>query len=211
MIKYILFDFDGTLVDSRQIALTIFNQLAGKYRFRKVAPEDIAQLRKLSIPERCRMLKLPIYKIPFIVMEARLLYTSYLQELCVFEGIKAMLDALTDQQFNLAVLSSNAQANIRTVLQKNQIGTITTIFPASSLFGKNAVIKKFLKISKLHPSQVIYVGDELRDVLACKKSGIRVIFVSWGYDSMEAVSAARPDYIANKPEDILSIVQAACS
>lgn len=208
MNQYILFDFDGTLVDSRRTALTILNQLAVKYGFKQVQLEDIEQLRKLSILERCRFLKLPMYKIPFIVMEARQLYVSHLQDLCLFEGIKGMLDELKKRQFNLAILSSNSPSNIRTVLQTNQLNIIDTIFPASTLFGKDALIRKFIKINKLHPSQVMYVGDELRDVLACKKSGVPIIWVSWGYDSVEAVRAAGPDFIVNKPEEILSIVQA---
>jgi phosphoglycolate phosphatase len=174
-----------------------------------VVLEDIEQLRKLSILERCRLLKIPLYKIPLIVMESRLLYASYLQNLCIFEGIKGMLEELNYQGLNLAVLSSNSESNIRTILQNNHIDTIKTIFPASTLFGKDAQINKFLKINKLHPSQVIYVGDELRDVVACKKSGIRIIWVSWGYDSLEAVRAAEPDYIVNKPQEMLSVVQAA--
>ncbi|QHT70771.1 HAD hydrolase-like protein [Rhodocytophaga rosea] len=179
MKQYILFDFDGTLVDSRQSALTIFNQLADKYHFKHILPEDIEPLRKLSLLQRCRFLKLPIYKIPFIVREARLLYRSHLQNICLFEGIKPMLEELTKRHFTLAVLSSNSESNIQTILQKNHIDTIDSIIAGSTLFSKQTLIKKFIKVNKLHPSQLIYVGDELRDVIACKKSGVPIIWVSW--------------------------------
>ena len=207
MIRYILFDFDGTLVDSREAAVAIFNQLAEKHRFKKVTHEDIEVLRKLTILQRCRLLKLPVYKIPFIVMESRVLYTQYLQRIPLVEGIKGMLSELSKLPFTQAVLSSNSEANIRLILEENQIDAIKAVYHSSGLFGKDAVIKKFLKIHKLHPSEVIYVGDELRDIIACTKSGIRIIFVSWGYDSAEAVSEANPDFIVNTPEEIVSLMQ----
>jgi phosphoglycolate phosphatase len=71
------------------------------------------------------------------------------------------------------------------------------------------VINKFLRAHKLQPSQVIYVGDELHDIIACRKSGIQVIWVGWGYDSIEAVSGAKPDFIVNTPEEILHLLPSA--
>lgn len=206
MIRYILFDFDGTLVDSKEIAVSIFNQLAEKYSFKKVDKEDINYLRTLSILERCRFLNLPFYKVPWIVLESRALYKSYIQKLLLFDGIKNMLEELKNQGFNLVVLSSNSESNIRTFLQKNQPDTFNTIYTSSNIFGKDTVIKRFLKTYKLNSSQVIYVGDELRDIIACRKSSVEVIWVSWGYDSIEAVRRAKPDFIINKPEEILKVL-----
>ncbi|MDF2652879.1 HAD hydrolase-like protein [Pelosinus fermentans] len=40
------------------------------------------------------------------------------------------------------------------------------------MFGKNEDIKRFLKTHKLKESEVIYVGDEARDIIAGKKSGV---------------------------------------
>jgi phosphoglycolate phosphatase len=207
MIQYILFDFDGTLVDSKEIAVLIFNQLAEKYNFKKVDKEHIKYLRTLSIMERCRFLNLPFYKIPWIVLESRALYKSYIQKLIPFDGIKSMLEELKNMGLNLVVLSSNSESNIRTFLQKNQPDTFNTIYTSSNIFGKDAVIKRFLKAHKLNSCQVIYVGDELRDIIACRKSGVEVVWVSWGYDSIEAVRGAKPDFIINKPEEILEVVK----
>lgn len=206
MIQYILFDFDGTLVNSKEIAVSILNQLAAKHNFKKVGKQDIKYLRTLSILERCRFLNLPFYKVPWIVLESRALYKSYIQKLLLFDGIKSMLEELQNQGFDLAVLSSNSESNIRTFLQKNQIESFKTIFTSSNIFGKDAVIKRFLKTHKLSNSQVIYVGDELRDIIACRKSGIGVIWVSWGYDSIEALREVKPDFIVNRPEEILTVI-----
>ena len=64
-----------------------------------------------------------------------------------------------------------------------------------------------LKAFNLKKSEVIYVGDELRDIIACKKVGIKVIWVGWGYDVEDVVKQEYPDYIVHIPNEILGIVQ----
>ena len=57
----------------------------------------------------------------------------------------------------------------------------------------------------LHPSNVLYVGDEVRDIEAAKKAGIRIAAVTWGYNSKKALEAYKPDYLVTKPEELLQI------
>ena len=50
-----------------------------------------------------------------------------------------------------------------------------------------------------------------RDVAACKKAGVNVIWVSWGYDVIETVKKDAPDYMVNTPMEIVQVVQGAYS
>jgi phosphoglycolate phosphatase len=209
MIQYVLFDFDGTLADSKAVALSILNQLAEKYGFNRITPSDLESLRKLSIPEKCRFLNLPLYKIPLLAATARVLYKDAVPALRPFDGIKNLLKTLQMQGIQPAILSSNSEPNIRAFLHHNAIDAITIIHCSHDIFGKDAVIRRFLKAHRLSAAQVVYVGDEQRDVTACRKCGVRVIWVSWGYDSLEAAGPAGPDFIAHTPEELLRIVLAA--
>jgi len=207
MSKYIAFDFDGTLVDSQDIAISVVNQLANKHDFKPIEREDIEHLKGLSVFDRCKFLNVPVYKLPFGAPEFYRIYKKSIKNLLFFDGISNLLKELGAMDYNLAIISSNSETIIRDFLKNNQIDNIDQIFCSSNLFGKDKVIKKFLKRNKLKSSELIYVGDESRDVIACKKVGVEVIWVSWGYDSMDTIQEESPDYIAKEPKEILEIVK----
>ncbi|MNF15821.1 Pyrophosphatase PpaX [compost metagenome] len=50
------------------------------------------------------------------------------------------------------------------------------------------------------------MGDELRDVQACKRIGVKVAAVTWGYDSVKLLTEAEPDYLCEAPVDILGLI-----
>ena len=145
MIKYIIFDFDGTLADSREVFISVFNQIAEKHNYRKMEAENLHHLRTLTITERCRYLKVPLYRIPFLATEFLSLYKKALQNVVLFEGIKELLEALNSIGYEMAIISSNAESNISDFLKSNGIGTISKIYCSTSLFGKDKLIKGFLK------------------------------------------------------------------
>ncbi|WNS74701.1 HAD-IA family hydrolase [Bacillus sp. DTU_2020_1000418_1_SI_GHA_SEK_038] len=205
MIKYIIFDFDGTIANSQYAFVSAWNHLAEKHRFKKLEHESLEDLKKLTIKERSRVLNFPMYKLPILMPE---LYTAYRQsilDVTLFEGMKELLSELEIRGYHTAIISSNTEDNIREFLNRNGI-KVTDILCSSRIFGKDKVIKKFLKSHNLQPSEVIYVGDEHRDIVACKKCNVKVIWVGWGYDGIEVVQSENPDYMIQTPDEILQIV-----
>ncbi len=209
MFKHIIFDFDGTMVDSTDVLLSVFNELSSKYKFNPINREEIELLRNMSVIERSRYVNFPLRKIPTIVADFNRLYNNNLKKVKFFDGVKEVLDELRASGYQLSIISSNSEKNIREFLKNNGIDYIDEVISATHFFGKDKTIKKYLKSNKLEKPQVIYVGDEKRDVVACKKIGVKVIWVEWGYDSRENVMNKGPDYIANTPENIIDIVKGA--
>jgi len=205
MIKYVVFDFDGTLVDSKAVFIELYNAMAKREGYKLMTPENIEHLRTLSISERCSYLKMPLYKIPFVAAKFLKQYKASIHLLKFNEGIDAMLSGLLGDEIPLAVLSSNSAKNIDTFFKQSGID-INDIYCSSNIFGKDKVLKKFLAQKKLKPSEILYIGDESRDIIACRKLGIEIAWVSWGYDSIEAISDCPPDHVIHSTDELLKLI-----
>jgi phosphoglycolate phosphatase len=206
MLKYVIFDFDGTLADSRLVLVSAWNLLAKKYNFKEMKLEELDAMKKLSIKERSKLLKLPLYKLPVILPQFFQLYRQSIKDIKSFNGIKEMLNGLEKKGYKIAVISSNSKENILYFLRHYHMNNIKEILCSSKIHGKDRLINRFLREKNLKPSEVIYVGDEHRDLVACKKTGIKMIWVGWGYDAEEIVDPLKPDYKVYTPADILKVL-----
>ncbi|MGM9927066.1 MAG: HAD-IA family hydrolase [Bacillus sp. (in: firmicutes)] len=198
MKKYVIFDFDGTLANSKEVATKVLHQLADDYQFPKIDLEQIASLQGYAESvEQFERIAEQFYK----------RYKESLHEIHLFDGIKEMLQQLHDSGKLLAVISSNEESNIRAYFQKQEIAFISEVYTSSNLLGKDIMIDRFCEKHQIDKREVIYVGDELRDLRACKKSGVDMIWVRWGFGSEAQVQHEGPTYYAETPNDIIDFTK----
>lgn len=204
--KHIIFDFDGTLVDSTVTFASAWNTLAKKYQFKEIDLNEIDLLKKLSIAERCKRFNFPLYKLPMILPQFYRLYRQSIVDVRLIDGIKELLNEIELMNYKITIISSNATENILEFLKMNGIDSVSNVLCSSRIFGKDKVIKKFINDANLKKSDLIYIGDEHRDIVACKSVGIPIIWVGWGYDALEVVQSINPDYMVSSPEEIINIL-----
>ena len=121
------------------------------------------------------------------------LKTEHLDDIPLFPGVDGMLRALADQGHVLAMVSSDSEANVRRSLGEHNTRRIAHYACGASLFGKASKFKQVLKRAGIPASQTIAIGDEVRDVEAARKAGIRFGAVTWGYATAEALRAHGAD------------------
>lgn len=207
-IKVIIFDFDGTVADTFDALLTISNNLASEFGYAPTSPEEISQIKNLTTREIIRRSGVPVYKIPFLLRKVISELNSKIHVLSPVEGMKAALFELKDQGNKLGIITSNDRENVRIFLQNNGLLELFTfIYGGTRIFGKSRVINSFLRQANLHPQQVIYVGDETRDIEAAKKSNIKIIAVSWGFNSRNILKQQKPDFLIEHPQQLVEVIK----
>jgi phosphoglycolate phosphatase len=209
MTKHFVFDFDGTIANSLEVVVKTFNVLAEKYGFQTVKPEHYSTLQKLPIHKKLKVLNIPYYKVlsmKKVGAEFKKKYSEFLDEIDVIEGMREVCAELQKMGCRLSILSSNSKENINHFLKHHQLEGFDHIYSSEGLFGKQHTLNKFTKQTGIAKADIIYVGDELRDIEACKKSNVRMVAVTWGLDSLELLKSAEPDFVALKPNDLLKLV-----
>lgn len=204
---YLIFDFDGTIVDSFHGVFELFNNLADEFEFRKITVEDINFLRDLNSWDVIKHLGVPLYKIPNIIYQVRKRLYSEMHRLPPVPDLPIVLKQLHQAGFTLGILTSNSTENVSLWLNQHKLDHLFNfIREESNFFGKKHMLKKIIKTHQTIASDTFYIGDETRDIEAANYSKVNSIAVTWGFNSEKALIQYRPHHIARKPEDILTIL-----
>ncbi len=206
-IKVIAFDFDGTIADTHDTFVDIVNRLSDEFGYEPVHGEELERLKKLSSREIIKESKIPFFQIPIILQRIKSELNKEIGNLHPFKGLKNSLIILKERGYILGIVTSNMKSNVVTFLEKNDLDNLFDfVYSGTPLFGKDRVINRLIKLHKLTRENIIYVGDETRDIQAAKKSHIKMIAVSWGFNSPEVLSKHNPDYLIDQPQDLLEIL-----
>ena len=206
MTKVIIFDFDGTLADTIDILLSITNRLSAEFGFKSATKEELAQLSNLNSWQILQYSGISIFKFPLLIRRLKAELHSQVPYIQLFPGIKEVLLELKKRGFQLGIITSNSRENVLGALEKNGLQDTFTFIYSGSTFGKHKVINKWLRIENIHTEKVVYVGDEIRDIDAAKKTGIKVIAVGWGFNSPQALAAQNPNFLIERPQELIEIM-----
>lgn len=207
MIKICIFDFDGTIANTIPITLSIIKRYALLDYKKDLNDELIQELRDKPIPEIFKILKIPIIKLPFIAGKIGTELNKEIAKIKPIKDVENTLNGLKKLGLTLGIVSSNSSESIKKFLYQNNLEIFDFIYTNSRVFGKPSSLKKVLKNYKCSKDEIIYVGDEIRDIEAARKVGTKIISVSWGVNSKEKLQSYNPDYLIDQPLEILSVFQ----
>jgi phosphoglycolate phosphatase len=201
----VIFDFDGTLADSFPWVLRTVDEVADRFKFRRLRDGELEALRYCNAREVMKRLGVPRWKVPMIARYVRTRMAQDVDQIGLFPGAGEMLDQLADAGLRLAVVSSNGEATIRTVLGAHA-RHVSAIAGGVSLFGKRGKLLRMSRLTGVEPRSAIVIGDEIRDLNAAKAARMAFGAVSWGLTRPEALQAGRPEALFRQMSDIRRFV-----
>lgn len=197
-----IFDFDGTIADSREWFFGSLNGVADRFGFRVTTADEREKLRDLSTREILRELRIPMWKMPSIARYMRELAATQIETIRLFEGIPDALWRLRESGTAIAIVSSNDEQNVRKVLGSELAAAIDFYGCGTSLFGKTPKLRQTIRRFGVEPLRTVCVGDETRDIDAARGAGGIAAAVGWGYATLEALRRHHPDILLTRVEEI---------
>ena len=202
----LIFDFDGTIADTFAEGIRIYNELAEEYSLRAVSHDEIEDLRDLTTNDLMNHLGVRRSKLPVLLTKGRRRLKRSISRLPLIAGMGDVLPELRSQSTCFGILTSNAADNVESFLESHGLTDLFTfVSTTSKLSGKHKHLRSIARTFSLDPKEMLYIGDEIRDVRAAQKAGIACTAVSWGFNSRDSLIANKPTYIADHPNELPGI------
>lgn len=207
MVKTIICDFDGTIADTLPKIFELYDKYHEEFSLPKLSRKEAEELRNKSAFEIIRSFGISIIKIPGIANKIKKELNISITEIKMFPGIVEVLKNIKTKGLQLGLLTSNSQENVEKYLEFQQINKLFDfVHSEKSLFGKSTALGKIIAKYSLEKTETVYVGDEVRDIDASRDNGIKIISVTWGFNTKGVLQKNNPDFIVLKPEEILKII-----
>jgi phosphoglycolate phosphatase len=202
----LIFDFDGTIADTLSAIIRMINEHAEEFHIQPLNAKDVEDLRGLSNAEIIKKYKIPLVKVPGLMIRSQKELHHRMNEVSLFPGIRDLVLELKARGVGLGILTSNSEENVRKLLRARGLDVFDFIHSESNFLGKNRALLHLLQKHGLSRENVVYVGDEVRDIEACQKISVAIIAVSWGFHRREFLGRHHPTYLVDTAEEIRALV-----
>lgn len=201
-----IFDFDGTLADTLEASIQIYQELAAQHGLTPLEASELPALREMGAKQVLAHLGISKFRVPSLLLQGRKLLRQRLLEIPLIVGMEETLKTLRERQPNLGILTSNSTENVELFLKVHGLSHyFEFISSTSKLSGKHKHLRAIARTFSVPTSHLLYIGDEIRDIKAAKKAGTRSVAVTWGFNSPQSLSNEHPDHLVNTPAELLNL------
>ena len=211
MVKAILFDFDGTLVDTSEGIIQTFNSVMSRFglhpwprrRITAGIGKPLATLFKEIRPE-CR---------PFQLQEMLKAYEELAREedpkkVRLQPNVRRTLTSLSES-VQMGVVTSRRGRGARRILRRFELeGYFSAIIGIESVERPKPdaqPLRLALELLRVPAEEALMVGDTLDDVRSARNAGVKSAAVTTGYQAASTLLAAEPDYIIHDLSELMQL------
>ena len=215
-VKLLLFDYDGTLVDSAKMiiegTIEAFNRCGLAIPKQEEIKAGIGQKLDIAIKSY-----LPLEHKGTrdeVIRQYRQWYAEKDLEGTQFEplfkNIKPVLEKLYQDGWNLGIATNKSLRGLNRGLLHHKIEKFFSIIMTADNFipkPNKAMAMHALKTLKVKNSDAFMIGDTVYDIKMGKNAKINTIGVTWGYNTKEELNRAHADHIINDPSELVKILK----
>jgi phosphoglycolate phosphatase len=216
MKKYdtVIFDLDGTLLNTLDDLTDSVNYAMDVYGFpcreieevRRFVGNGVGRLIELSIPDG---LNNPQYE--KCLADFRNHYSGNMQnKTAAYKEINGLLEELSEKGYKLAIVSNKFDKAVKGLNQVYFGEYIkVAIGESENIRRKPAPDTVFQALEELDSTadRAVYVGDSEVDVKTAKNSGIVCVGVTWGFRGRAVLEQEGADFIIDRPQELLKIIE----
>ena len=212
-VSAVLFDLDGTLVDSAPDLAGTANDMRAA---RGLAPMPYATLRRMVGAGARGMMGLAFEVVPgheafealreefFSLYEKRLLQLTR-----VFEEVPPLLGELRQRALPWGIVTNKAGRFAKPLIEGLSLHeeAVVQVYGDTTAHAKPhpEPLLEAARRLQLQPEQCVYVGDDLRDIQAGRAAGMQTLAAAWGYlGASEPIEAWGADSIVNSPQELMA-------
>jgi phosphoglycolate phosphatase len=214
MTRLIVFDCDGTLVDSQHLIIDAMRTTFTAHGLPPPADDAVRHIVGLSLAEAIAALLPGLgqadlaalvdgFRQAFQAMRRQALLHEPL-----FPGARATLQALERRGHLLAVATGKSDRGIATVLQHHALDHLFVNLQTADRHPSKphpAMLEAALRETGSAPHETIMVGDTSYDMQMARAAGVRAIGVGWGYHAVAALELAGAETIVERFEQLLEL------
>jgi len=210
--RAVLFDLDGTLVDSYAALADAVNYARRQHGLEDLATDAIREFVGDGL-EKLMQRAFDCDAVPPSATEA---FEARYDEICctqsrVLADVEATLTALDDIGVAMAVCTNKPTAFSRKILEFLNLAGFFRAIVGPDVAGARKPdaqhVLRTLEATHCSPSEALFVGDMPIDVQAARNSGIAAAVVPTGSSSSSALKAAGPDHYLDRLADLVQIVR----
>jgi phosphoglycolate phosphatase len=198
----IIFDYDGTLTNTFEFNYRVIKKYL-KTQNIKFNKKDFIWIGSKNPFERFKQFGLTTKQINDLIFDLEKESIAKDSSTLRYAGIKNLIKKIS-KEHKVMVISSNTGKVIKHFLKNNKMTKYITEIQGAEK-EKSKVIK-LKKIIKKYKQDAIYIADSAGDVIEARQAKVKSVAVSWGFTPLKILKLVKPNYLVNKPEQILKII-----
>ena len=206
MITTIIFDVDGTIIDTEEAILKSLQRTLREELNMDYAKEDLTFA--LGIPGKETLKKLNVREADRVLSVWSQAQLAFMNEVKVFEQMNEVIQQLASNQIQLGIVTSKTNQEMKDEFEQYGLnGYFSEIITASHTDKHKPYPDPLLAcLEKLDAdkSSAIYIGDSIYDLQCAKSAGVKFALALWGCKTPKGFEEA--DYTLSEPMDILRVI-----